>query len=98
MKALWKNKTIAESDDTITIEGNIYFPPHSVNHNFLEKSGFHTLCYWKGLASYYHVSDNKNRDKNIAWYYPRPTWLSKKIMGKDFSNYVAFDGRMKVTS
>lgn len=98
MKAILHGKTIADSENGLLIEGNYYFPPNSVKHELLQKSRFHTLCYWKGLASYYHADDGKNHDKNIAWYYPRPTWLSKKIMRRDFSNYVAFDHRVKIAS
>lgn len=96
MKALWYGRTLAESDVTILIEGNHYFPPESVNYSYLKKNKRHSLCYWKGLASYYDAEDGKLADKNIAWFYPKPTWPSKKIMGKDFSNYVAFWGNVKI--
>jgi uncharacterized protein (DUF427 family) len=91
MKAIWRGDTIAESDDdTIAIEGNNYFPLESLTKEYFQKSNRHSLCYWKGLASYYDLSVNEQTSKRAAWFYPKPTRLSKKIMGKDFSGYVAF--------
>ncbi len=96
MRALWHGQLIAESDNTIVIEGSRYFPPESVRTKFLKKSGTRSLCYWKGLASYYDVVGNGYAEKNAAWYYPKPTRLSKAIMRKDFSNYIAFWKNVKV--
>lgn len=96
MKVIWRGNVLAESVDTIKIEGNYYFPPQSVNFDLLKKNKRHSLCYWKGLASYYDVVIDEKSEKSIAWYYANPTWLSKKIMDKDFSNYVAFWGNTKL--
>lgn len=98
MKAIWHGKVIAESNNTLLIEGNHYFPPNSVKKEYLQPSKRIYLCYWKGLARYYHVGQNGKMEKNTAWYYPKATWISKKIMGRDFSNYVAFDSRIKITN
>ena len=70
MKAIWNGAVIAESDATIVVEGNHYFPPESVRREYLQPSDTHTTCPWKGVASYYHVvvGDQVNRD--AASYYP----------------------------
>jgi uncharacterized protein (DUF427 family) len=96
MKAVWRGKVIADSDKTILIEGNHYFPPDSIDRKYLKESKFHSLCYWKGLANYYHIDEGGSIEKNAAWYYPKATWLSRKIMRKDFSNYVAYWGDVKI--
>ncbi len=96
MKVIWRGITIAKSDKTILIEGNHYFPPESVTFEYLKKNKRHSLCYWKGLASYYDAVDADYTEKSVAWFYPKPTWASRKIMGKDFSNYVAFWGNVKL--
>ncbi len=96
MKVLWRDETLAESDKTVLIEGNHYFPPESVNHTLLKKSKYRSLCYWKGLASYYNIEYKGSVDKNSAWYYHNPTWFSRKVVGKDFTDYVAFWGNVKV--
>lgn len=98
MKAVWHGHTIAESNDPLLIEGNYYFPPESVDKEYLKPSKLIYLCYWKGLARYKHVGKGENMDKSAAWYYKKPTRLSKKIMRRDFSNYVAFDHRIKITN
>jgi uncharacterized protein (DUF427 family) len=85
MKAIWKDAIIAESDKTIVVEGNHYFPPESIKREYFGSSDTHTTCPWKGLASYYdiHVGDQLNHD--AAWYYPEPKEAAKAI-----ANYVAF--------
>ena len=85
MKAIWKDKVIAESWDTIVVEGNHYFPPDSVNKEFLRDSGTKTTCPWKGLASYYDVVVGEEVNSDAAWYYPEPKDAAKQITG-----YVAF--------
>jgi uncharacterized protein (DUF427 family) len=85
MKAIWNDTVIAESDDTIVVEGNHYFPPESVNREFVEGSDHHTRCPWKGQASYYNVIVNDERNTNAAWYYPNPSEKAEKI-----KDYVAF--------
>lgn len=85
MKAYYNNQVIAESDQTILLEGNHYFPSEAVNHDFLVTSGHHTTCPWKGLASYYHVSVNGEVNENAAWVYQAPKPEAQKIKG-----YIAF--------
>lgn len=89
-KATWNGQVLAESDQTIRIEGNHYFPPESVNKEFFTPSETHTICPWKGVASYYNVVIGDDVNDDAAWYYPVPKDGSIKRVGKDFSNYVAF--------
>ena len=91
MKAVWNGKVIAESDATIVIEGNQYFPPSSVKHGFLHDSATHTTCPWKGMASYYDVVVDGETNKDAAWFYPQP-----KDAGKEIAGYVAFWKGVKV--
>lgn len=84
-KAIWNGKVIAESDKTVNIEGNAYFPPDSVNKEFLEESDTHTVCPWKGTASYYDVVVDGKKNEDAAWYYPKASELAKNIEG-----YIAF--------
>lgn len=85
MKAVWNGITLAESNDTIVVEGNHYFPPDSVHREYLENSPTHTTCSWKGEASYYHVAANGTKNSDAAWSYPNPTDAASQI-----KNYVAF--------
>lgn len=84
-KAVWNGATIAESDDTIVIEGNHYFPPDSVKKEFLRESATHTVCLWKGVASYYDIVVNGATNKDAAWHYPTP-----KDAAKEIANRIAF--------
>jgi len=84
-KATWAGTILAESNDTIEIEGNQYFPPDSVNRQYLEDSSTHSTCPWKGQASYYHVIVNNEKNPDAAWYYPNPKEAAAQIKG-----YVAF--------
>ena len=72
MKATWNGATLAESDDTVVVEGNHYFPVASLNQSYFKKSDTHTHCPWKGKASYYHVAVDGKENKDAAWYYPDP--------------------------
>ncbi|MEQ9231558.1 MAG: DUF427 domain-containing protein [Cyclobacteriaceae bacterium] len=85
MKAIWNNEVIAESDETVVVEGNHYFPPHSIKQDFFKESATHTTCPWKGEASYYTLDVNGSENKDAAWYYPETSELAKNIKG-----YVAF--------
>lgn len=85
MKATWNGQTLAQSDKTIVIEGNHYFPPHDVNKDYFHPSDKHTTCPWKGVASYYDVVVNGETNKDAAWYYPQP-----KEAAKEIANYIAF--------
>jgi uncharacterized protein (DUF427 family) len=89
-KATWNGVIIAQSNETIMIEGNHYFPPNSVNLEYFKKSEYHTTCPWKGVASYYDVVVDGTVNTDAAWYYPEPKEGSSKKVGKDFSNYIAF--------
>lgn len=72
MRAVWQDETIAESGHTVVVEGNHYFPPTSVNKEFLESSNQRTQCPWKGEAHYYDVVVDGVRNEGAAWYYPAP--------------------------
>ena len=90
-KAIWKNKVLAESDDTIIVERNHYFPPGSINKEFFKNSDLHTTCPWKGVASYYNIEVDGHINKDAAWYYPEPKDAAKQI-----KNYVAFWKGVKI--
>ena len=85
MKAIWNNTIIAESDETIIVEGNPYFPATAIKSEHFQPSETHTTCGWKGEASYYNVTVNGEVNKDAAWYYPQP-----KDAAKNIENYVAF--------
>ena len=91
MKAIWNGEVIAESDETVVVEGNHYFPPKSIKGEFFNSSETHTICPWKGTASYYTVEVNGESNKDAAWYYPETSELAKNIKG-----YVAFWKGVKV--
>ncbi len=91
MRALWKDKILAESNETLIVEGNHYFPPESVNSEFLIKSDKSTICPWKGSASYYDIIVNGATNNDAAWYYANPTSAAIQIKG-----YVAFWKGVKV--
>jgi uncharacterized protein (DUF427 family) len=82
MRAIWQGQLIAQSDDTVVVEGNHYFPAESVRKEFLRASETHTTCGWKGVASYYDIviGDQVNRD--AVWYYPTPKEAAKEIAGR----------------
>ena len=91
MKAIWNNATLAESDKTIVIEGNHYFPPDAINRSYFQDSATHTHCPWKGEASYYDVVVADQVNKDAAWYYPNP-----KPAAAEIKNYIAFWHGVKV--
>lgn len=82
MKAVWNGKAIAESDDTVNVEGNQYFPKSSVKAEFLKESNTHTTCPWKGEASYYTLEVDGQTNPDAAWYYPEPKDAAKHIKGR----------------
>ena len=84
-KATWQGAVLAQSDETIEIEGNQYFPPESVDRQYLEESTTHSTCPWKGESSYYTIIVNGNKNPDAAWYYPEPKEAAAQIKG-----YVAF--------
>jgi uncharacterized protein (DUF427 family) len=81
-RALWNDTLIAESDDTVVVEGNHYFPPESVKSDLLVASNTHTVCSWKGTASYYTLEVNGKRNIDAAWYYPDPKPEAEKVRGR----------------
>ena len=70
MKAMWNGAVLAESDRTVVVEGNHYFPPESIRKEFFHPSETHTTCGWKGVASYYDVVVGDETNRDAAWYYP----------------------------
>ncbi len=85
MKAIYKNTILAESNDTIVIEGNHYFPPDSIKKEYFQESDTYSTCPWKGKAGYYNTIVNGEINRDSAWYYPEP-----KEAAKEIKNYVAF--------
>lgn len=85
MKAIWNGAVLAESERTVVVEGNHYFPPDSVHREYFKPSDTHTVCGWKGIASYYTLEVGGERNTDAAWYYPEPKEPAKEIAG-----YVAF--------
>ncbi|HAC34506.1 MAG TPA: hypothetical protein DCF45_08315 [Gammaproteobacteria bacterium] len=92
MKAIWNGSVIAESDETIVIEGNHYFPPDSVDQRFLVASETHSHCGWKGDASYYHLQVGGEVNADAAWYYPAPYEAARQI-----TDYLAFWNGVEVS-
>ena len=90
-KAVWNGVTLAESNNTIVVEGNQYFPPDSVQREYFKESDTHTTCPWKGLASYYTLVVDGKENKDAAWYYPSPKDAAKQI-----KDYAAFWRGVKV--
>ncbi len=91
MKAIWNGAVLAESDQTIVVEGNHYFPREAIKPEYFQPSQTHTLCPWKGVASYYNVIVNGEVNKDAAWYY-----AETKDAAKNIENYVAFWKGVKV--
>lgn len=92
MKAVWNNKVIAESDETVSIEGNAYFPPESVNSKYLRDSSTETFCPWKGKAGYYDIHVEGEINKDAAWFYKEPKKAAEKI-----KNHLAFWNGVEIT-
>ncbi len=82
MKAIWNGVVIAESDDTIVIEGNHYFPETSIKKEFLKSSVTETVCPWKGTANYFSLIVNGKENSDAVWYYANPSELAKAIKGR----------------
>ena len=92
MKAIYNGEIIAQSNETIVIEGNHYFPPGSLKKDFFKESGTHSTCAWKGLASYNTIEVNGMTNKDAAWFYTDPSDEAKEIR-----DYVAFWKDVKIT-
>ena len=82
MKAIWNNTVIAESDDTVLVEGNHYFPASALKREFTTFSNHRTGCAWKGQASYYSLLINGELSPDAVWYYPEPSEAAKEIKGR----------------
>jgi len=85
IRAIWNGIVLAESEATRVVEGNHYFPPEAINGQYFEASIRHTVCPWKGVASYYDVVVDGKRNAGAAWYYPTASPAAKEI-----ENYIAF--------
>jgi uncharacterized protein (DUF427 family) len=92
MKAIWNNTVIAQSDDTLVVEGNHYFPLESVKPDLLAPSSTHSTCPWKGVASYYTIEASGKSNADAAWYYPQP-----KAGAEQVKDRVAFWKGVQVT-
>lgn len=92
MKAIWNNQVIAESDKTLVIEGNHYFPVDSVNKEFLKESDTTTVCHWKGTANYYTLSVDGKENPDAVWYYADPSEMAHGVKDR-----VAFWKGVEVT-
>jgi uncharacterized protein (DUF427 family) len=91
VQAVWNGTVLAESERTVVVEGNHYFPPEDVNTDYLESSSRHSVCPWKGTASYYDVVADGERNQAAAWYYPDPSAAAVQI-----KDHVAFWHGVKV--
>lgn len=91
MKAVWNGQVIAESDRTVVVEGNHYFPASALRREFFRDSATHTTCGWKGVASYYSIVVDGSSNPDAAWYYPEP-----KAAAAEIKDHVAFWRGVKV--
>jgi uncharacterized protein (DUF427 family) len=91
VQATWNGAVIAESERTVVVEGNHYFPPEDVKREYLEPSSRHSFCFWKGRASYYDVVVDGERNRTAGWYYPNPSPAART-----FKDHVAFWGGVRV--
>ncbi|MEA5528798.1 DUF427 domain-containing protein [Dolichospermum sp. UHCC 0684] len=91
MKAIWNGAILAESNNTVVVEGNHYFPADSIKKEYFQDSSTHSTCPWKGVASYYSVEVDGQVNKDAAWYYP-----STKEKAKNIEGYVAFWKGVKI--
>ncbi len=91
MQAIWNGHVVAESEKTVVVEGNHYFPPDSIRRDYFEESSRRTVCPWKGVASYFDIVVEGERNSGGAWYYPDASAAAKQI-----ENYVAFWQGVKV--
>lgn len=92
-RAIWNGVVLAESDQTIVVEGNHYFPPEAISRQYFKDSNTHTTCPWKGAASYYTVEVDGQTNRDAAWYYPNPKPAAGQI-----KDYVAFWRGVRVTA
>ena len=90
-KAMWEGTVLAESNQTVEIEGNQYFPPEAIKREYFKPSEHQSRCPWKGLASYYNIQVNGKENRDAAWFYPEPKQAASQI-----KDYVAFWKGVKV--
>jgi uncharacterized protein (DUF427 family) len=81
-KASWNGRVIAQSEDVVVVEGNVYFPESAVKREHLQPSDTHTVCPWKGTASYWSVVVDGQVNADAAWYYPTPKPEAAQIQGR----------------
>jgi uncharacterized protein (DUF427 family) len=93
MKAIWNETVLAESSETIQIEGNHYFPPESINKSFLSSSDTTSQCPWKGKASYFNINVDGKTNKDAAWTYKNP-----KKKASEIKDYIAFWKGVEITN
>ncbi|MCA1815954.1 MAG: DUF427 domain-containing protein [Acidobacteria bacterium] len=82
MRAIWRDAVLAESDDTVVVEGNHYFPENSIRREHFRASDTHTHCPWKGEASYYDIVVGSETNRDAAWYYHHPKDAAREIKGR----------------
>lgn len=82
MRAIWKDTVLARSDDTVVVEGNHYFPADALNQEYFRPSDHHSVCPWKGTASYYDVVVGDEVNAQSAWYYPQRKEAAAQIAGR----------------
>jgi uncharacterized protein (DUF427 family) len=82
MKAIWNGVVVAESDDTLVVEGNHYFPESSLKREYVTFSNHRSSCPWKGQAYYYSLFVNGDMNENAVWYYPEPSEAAAQIKGR----------------
>ncbi|MBT3239668.1 MAG: DUF427 domain-containing protein [Chloroflexi bacterium] len=82
MKAVWNGVVLAESNETVVVEGNYYFPENSINKEYFQESDRNTVCSWKGTASYYSIVVDGKENTNAAWYYAKPSDSANEIKGR----------------
>ncbi len=85
MRAVWNGTVVADSDDTVVVERNHYFPPDSIKREYFAESDNHSVCPWKGEASYYTIEVKGEVNRDAAWYYPEPSKAAAEI-----KDHVAF--------
>ncbi len=81
-RAIWNGAVLAESDDCVLVEGNHYFPPDALDAQYFRPSDTHTVCSWKGTASYFDVVVDGQVNRDAAWYYPTPKPAAQQIAGR----------------
>ena len=78
-KAMWNGKVVAESDDIVVVEGNLYFPRESIKEEYFKPSSTNSTCHWKGVASYYSLEMDGKTNQDAAWFYPDPSEAAMNI-------------------